>query len=176
MNIITSHSARWGRRCLAQGLLFLTVLLLITDARALTPSITLGWNPSTDPTVVGYVVYYGTNSTNFTYRDDVGTNTQVTITNLIPGLTYDFAITDYNSAGVESAPSGVITYLVPGVLQMSASPAPQGVPQSLSFPVEPSHWYEVQGSADFQTWTTLWQTPVETDNIWVQFTDTQSAS
>jgi hypothetical protein len=121
-------------------------------------------------------VYYGTESGNYTTCMDVGTNLTFTITNLQPGLTYYFAITDYNAQGLESAPTAEVSYLVPGILQMNAVSASPGGPQSLSFPVAPTYWYEVQGSTDLQTWTTLWQTPVETDNQWVQFTDPQSST
>jgi Fibronectin type III domain len=137
-------------------------------------AITLAWDASTDPAVMGYVVYYGTASGNYTTRMDVGTNLTVTITNLQPGLTYYFAITDYNDAYFESAPSGEITYLVPGILLLTAATNSPNASKTLSFPVVPSHWYEVQSSTNLQDWRTLWQSGVATSNDWVQFTDEES--
>jgi hypothetical protein len=42
----------------------------------------------------------------------------------------------------------------------------------IQFPVEPGHWYEVQATSDFQSWTTIWQTDVVDSNQWLQFSDT----
>src|SRR5271168_2603360 len=68
-------------------------------------SVALGWDPESDPAVVGYVLYYGTASEQYTVRQDVGTNTSVTITSLALGTNYFFAVTSYNADGMESTPS-----------------------------------------------------------------------
>jgi hypothetical protein len=106
----------WVRRA-AHVMLFLTVLCVSLPALAVlqTPgtTITLGWDPSTDPSVVGYHLYYGVASGTYTNMIDAGTNTSVTVSNLVPGVTYYFAVTTYTAAGVESMPSSEITYTVP---------------------------------------------------------------
>lgn len=135
-------------------------------------SLTVAWDASTDPTVVGYTIYYGTNSQAYSTQLDVGTNLSVTISNLNPGLTYYIAVGDYNSQGLQSAPSSPITYLVPGYLLVSTTNS--GGLKNISFPVAPSHWYELQASTNLQTWATIWQTAVSTSNAWVQYTDPQS--
>jgi hypothetical protein len=76
-------------------------------------SISLAWNPSTSPGVVGYMVYYGTGATNFDNSMDVGTNTSATMTGLQPGTTNDFEVVAYSTNGVESPPSNLIEYRVP---------------------------------------------------------------
>ncbi|HWF19513.1 MAG TPA: fibronectin type III domain-containing protein [Verrucomicrobiae bacterium] len=138
-------------------------------------SFTLAWNPSPDPTVAGYVVYYGTSSGNYTTRMDVGTNTTATITNLQPGVTYYFAVTDYNSDGVESAPSGEISLLVPGIVKLRPNGFPGGI-MLILFPVLPSHWYEVQASTDLKTWATIGQTSVATSNVWMGCADFEGSN
>ena len=45
-----------------------------------------------------------------------------------------------------------------------------------SFPVVPAHWYEIQATSDFQTWTTIWRTDVVNSNQWLQFADTNSSA
>ena len=138
-------------------------------------SITLGWNASTDAAVVGSVVYYGTASGNYDSRLDVGANTTVAVTNLQEGLTYYFAITDYDSQHNESAPSGEISYLVPGILRLQAG-ALAGGAMLLTFPVAPSHWYEIQASTNLTSWTTIGSTPVATSNAWTGFTDFEGSA
>jgi hypothetical protein len=38
-----------------------------------------------------------------------------------------------------------------------------------SFPVVPAHWYEIQASADQQSWNTIGQTGMALSNNWVHF-------
>jgi hypothetical protein len=79
-----------------------------------TQSVILAWDPSPDPTVVGYNAYYGSDSGVYTNRIDVGNVTSVVISNLSQGITYYFAVTAYNGAGLESDPSAEVSYTVPG--------------------------------------------------------------
>jgi hypothetical protein len=68
----------------------------------LTASATLAWQPSSDPTVMGYQLYYGTASHTYTDTMNVGPSTTATVSNLVSGTTYYFAVTAYNSSGVQS--------------------------------------------------------------------------
>jgi hypothetical protein len=52
--------------------------------------------------VTGYAVYYGTSSRVYSGRMDASTATQGTMSGLVPGTKYFFAVTAYNSSGVES--------------------------------------------------------------------------
>jgi hypothetical protein len=136
-------------------------------------SVSLAWNAPSNTTAAGYSIYYGNASSNYSSRIDARTNTAVTISGLKEGETYYFAVTAYNATGVESPPSDEISYIVPGLLVLT-----QGLTHSarvsMEFPVAPNHWYEVQASTDLESWTSIWQTPVETSNEWVQFSDPQA--
>jgi hypothetical protein len=74
--------------------------------------VTLGWNASADPTVVGYHVYFGGVTGNYTNETDVSTNTLTTVTGLFTGATYYFTATSYNASGVESTPAPEISWTV----------------------------------------------------------------
>lgn len=68
----------------------------------LTASATLAWQPSSDPTVAGYKLYYGVASRTYTGVVNVGPSTTATVSNLVSGTTYYFAATAYNASGIES--------------------------------------------------------------------------
>ena len=68
----------------------------------LTASATLAWQPSSDPTVMGYQLYYGAASHAYTGMVNVGPSTTATVSNLVTGTTYYFAVTAYNSSGAQS--------------------------------------------------------------------------
>ena len=146
-------------------------------ANATARNVELDWNASSSPNVAGYHVYYGTTSGNYSHKVDAGDAISVTISNLTAGATYFFAATAYDTNGNESAYSSEVSFIVPGILTMSqaAPPASQslGLPAAplIQFPVEPGHWYEVQATTDFNTWTTIWQTSVAVSNVWLQFSD-----
>jgi hypothetical protein len=62
----------------------------------------LAWNPSNDPNVAGYRIYYGSASQLYTNSVTVGEVTNTVIGGLIDGCTYYFAAKSYDSAGNES--------------------------------------------------------------------------
>ena len=78
--------------------------------------VTLAWDPS-GPEVAGYRVHYGLNSRagSSVYASviDVGPQTSFSVPNLAVGTTYFFAVTAYNSLGVESDFSDEIAYTPP---------------------------------------------------------------
>ncbi len=78
-----------------------------------TASVTLAWQPSTDTNVVGYNVYYGGASENYTNKISTGDTTSIVISGLIPGATYYFAATAYDDTGLESPFSNEASYAVP---------------------------------------------------------------
>ena len=138
-------------------------------------NVSLAWSASSDTNVVGYNVYYGTTSSNYTTKIPVGNASAITISNLICGTTYYFAATAVDSSGNESGFSNQTQFIVPGLLVMSAG-SKSGSPATMQFPVAPSHWYEIQASTDLQNWTTIGQTAVETANQWVQYSDPNSGA
>lgn len=73
-------------------------------------AVTLAWDPSPDPSVVGYKVYSGPVWSGVFTGTDAGTNTTFQVDNLQQWVTYSFYVTAYNAAGVESLPSNSVQY------------------------------------------------------------------
>ena len=137
-----------------------------------TPNVTLAWNASGDPSVAGYFLYYGPAAGVYTNRINIGNNTSASVADLNEGETYHFAVSAYNTAGSEGSLSPDISYITPGVIELLSPVNTHAA--SMTFPVAPNHWYEVQASADMRNWATIGTTGVATSNAWTQFTDTQS--
>jgi len=83
----------------------------LLPARAAT-SLTLAWDPSGASGIRGYRLHYGTSSHGYSQTIDLGNTTTTTVSNLLPGQTYYFAVTDYNTAGVESVDSNEVSFTV----------------------------------------------------------------
>jgi Fibronectin type III domain len=81
-----------------------------------TASVSLAWNPDTDPSVYAYFVHYGKQSAGqagsctYTYSTYVG-SPSATITGLDPQTEYYFAVSAYN--GLESTCSNEVTTVTP---------------------------------------------------------------
>ena len=69
----------------------------------------LTWSPNTDTNLAGYKVYKGTASGVYGSPITVGNVTSYTVPDLVVGNTYYFAITDYNTSGVESTFSNEVS-------------------------------------------------------------------
>jgi hypothetical protein len=65
-------------------------------------SIKLSWDPSLNPNVAGYKVYYGTSPGKYGPGIDVANVTTYVLTDLIKGQKYYLAVTAYDKAGKES--------------------------------------------------------------------------
>jgi hypothetical protein len=151
----------------------ITLILLVSLDCALAESTSLAWDASPDSHVAGYNIYYGTTSGDYTNKVTVQNVTTATISNLVAGQTYYFAVTAFVANGMESDFSNEIQFIVPGVIALSRGANP-GDPMLIKFPVAPAHWYELQATTDLQNWSTVWQTGVATSNAWVQFSDPAS--
>lgn len=138
-------------------------------------NVMLSWAASPSPNVAGYNVYYRTTSGNYLYKVNAGKATSVTISNLIPGLTYHFAAAAYDSSGQEGPHSPQISYLVGYLLTLSRSTVP-GSPVSLQFQVVAGHWYQVQASTDLMTWTNIWESVIAPSTFTFSFTDPNAGS
>src|SRR5258708_4676998 len=86
-------------------------------------SVSLAWDANTASDIVGYRLYTGTASGVYTQQIEVGNNTSTSVSNLVDGTTYFFAVTDYNTSGVESASSNEVSYTAP-----TATPTPTPTP------------------------------------------------
>src|SRR5207244_154249 len=89
---------------------FLTAALTWSASAA---SVSLVWNASSGTNVAGYNVYYGVASRTYTNKVNVGNVTNATISGLIEGTTYFFAVTAYDQYGLESDYSNEMSYMVP---------------------------------------------------------------
>ncbi len=82
-------------------------------------SVTLAWDPNPEPDVSGYIVYFGNASRDYPSSTNVGNVTTATVYGLQEGLTYYFAITATNTAGLESDYSNEVTNSIPSDLTNS---------------------------------------------------------
>jgi len=99
-------------------LVLLLGILFVTPISGFAASVTLAWDPSPDPQVVGYRVYYGVATGNYTNSAPVGMVTTATLTGLVVGTKYYFAATAFDTNGVESIFSNETSYTpVPSVNQ-----------------------------------------------------------
>ena len=146
-----------------------------------TGSLQLAWDPSPDPTVVGYHVYLGVVSETYNSMVDALNQTNITLVGLVPGTTFYFAVTAYDITGLESGFSEEVSYMVP-----IAAPIPPGSNAHLSIATTP-YWpmfltasapagfvYDLDATADFSTWVTLETITVDSTGVF-RFTDLDSS-
>ena len=76
-------------------------------------SVSLAWSPGADPIIAGYNLYFGGASGCYTNRISVGKTNAATISCLVPGNTYYFAMTTCGVGGLESPLSGEVSWQVP---------------------------------------------------------------
>lgn len=108
MVIIFTMIALKLSRCAFLSFCFLLAAIASSPARG-GVSVTLYWDRNAESDVAGYRVHYGTLAAPYTQLADVQTNS-ANISNLVAGTTYLFAVSAYNTAGVESAYSSPISY------------------------------------------------------------------
>lgn len=75
--------------------------------------VTLEWDPNQESDIAGYRLYYGTSSGNYSNTIEVGNETTALVEQLDPAGTYYFAVTAYNTEGLESLPSDEVSYTAP---------------------------------------------------------------
>ena len=138
-------------------------------------SLTLAWNPSPSPEIVACHLYYGTVSGEYTNIVVVGDVTTVTVSGLLPGVIYFFAITAVDADGQESDFSNEISYrqeLVqapPTIAQLQIqSVSDTEVELSATGPA--GHTYDIEATEDFTTWTVIGTATVDESGS-LNFTD-----
>jgi hypothetical protein len=86
-------------------------------------SATLAWDPSPGTNVIAnYNVYYGVASAPYTNVVAAGTNTTMSISNLVAGTTYYFAATAVDTSGLESDYSSEAVWKCPLRLKLQRLP------------------------------------------------------
>lgn len=145
-----------------------------------TYNLTLAWYPSPSPQVVSCKLYHGTASGEYSEVVEVGNVTSVTVSNLLPGVTYYFAITAVDATGQESDFSNEASYrqeLPPTpttAVQLQLARDPDGsVRLQLAGP--PSRTYDVEASEDFVAWTVIGTATLDADGS-LDFTDTDAVN
>ncbi|MEP6662858.1 MAG: fibronectin type III domain-containing protein [Verrucomicrobiota bacterium] len=110
-----------------------------------THGVNLAWERSPGLEVTGYHVYYGILSGHYSNDQLVGNVTSCTISGLVSGVTYFFAISAYDETGTESDLSNELSYTVPleGPPVLSFLRFDQG--QAVwNLTGQPGHTYQVQ--------------------------------
>lgn len=102
---------RFGLACAA----LLIAPLSVQAAR----QVTLAWDRSTDSTVTGYKVKYGTSPGQYSSVIDVGDTTTTTVSNLSAGVELYFAVTSYRYDSSESGPSNEVVFVSPPLVAPS---------------------------------------------------------
>ena len=135
---------------------------------------TVAWNASTDPNVVGYNVYYGGASHQYTAVTSVNQPaTNAAIPGLVQGATYYFAVTALDAFGMESGYSSEVSYIVPIVTASLKATAMPGGTFRLTITGKSGHTYQIQASTNLITWTTI-STQVMGTNGPLTFTDSNA--
>ena len=89
--------------------------------------LTVTWDPPSDGTTTGYILFYGTASHSYSEQVDVGNTTSYAVRNLLDGTTYYFAVRAYDAAGVTSDSS----------IEVSGTTAPAVPPGGTALAVPP---------------------------------------
>src|SRR5437763_1541728 len=93
-----------NRACLLACLLFFGV------ARGQPLTVTLSWDPSSDPTVAGYRVSYGTARGAYSVLLDAGHGSSINVENLDDQTTYYFIVQAYDASARYSPASTEVIY------------------------------------------------------------------
>ena len=124
--------------CLYGGLIFVLTVGMITTGYSDTSGLgisddgTLGfaWSPNSERDVAGYKLYVGTLPGIYAGYVDVGLGTSYQLRDLIRGTTYYFALTAYNTSGLESDFTPELTKQIPLVITNGAFTIDPGVTNS----------------------------------------------
>jgi hypothetical protein len=92
----------WQRTVVTLAALLLT---LAASRVAAADTITVMWDPSSDPNVAGYIVYVGTQPGVYTQSFNVGPATSYSFTSAVPGQQYCFAVSAFAAGPLEGPKS-----------------------------------------------------------------------
>jgi hypothetical protein len=155
--LLCSWLGRWCGKLLAAFVL----ILAVTQFQALgqNQSVVLVWNPSLDTNVVGYNIYYGTVSGEYTNELVLGNVSTATLTGLTAGTTYYFVATATGADGVESPFSNETAYTVPLPATLALQPVSSaGGVTAVNLTATgavPSQWM-IEESTDLVNWAPVY--------------------
>jgi hypothetical protein len=177
---IKGLETHFGKRFKKRFLRFVCGSVILALSAFSMKAITLVWNANTDPDLVGYTVYSGTNSHVYNKSTYVGNVTSNTPAALIPGTTYYFAITAKNTSGLESDFSNEIAVDVPPSLGQPVAATTQLVSgkMKLSWPSTLSSTYRVYYKTKLTdaTWNQLTTTDLLAVSTTTSWTDPNLAN
>ena len=95
-------------------------------------SVVLAWDPNSEPDIMGYRLYWGTATGQYTENTEVLGVVTATAYGLTQGVNYFFAVTAFNTANAESLPSNEVEYspgrLNPPEIMPFVTPTPNPKP------------------------------------------------
>ena len=94
---------------------FILFTIACGTVRSSWPTFRISWNSNEESDLAGYKVRYGTTSENYNTTIDTGAFTTAEVGEIIPGMTYYFAVSAYDTSGNESAPSKEVSVRIPTI-------------------------------------------------------------
>lgn len=113
MRIPEIQATPLARPCSAWLKLVGGFLLLATVLSRADGSLVLAWDYEGEDDVAGFRLYWGFTSGFYALTNEVGLATEASVSNLLAGETYHFAVSSFDVLGRESDLSSEITYAVP---------------------------------------------------------------
>jgi hypothetical protein len=148
----TGGCERAERCCFQLGAAFILALISVFSlcATAYPAQVMIAWNQSTDSSVVGYKVYYGTQSRNYSSVIDAGANLSSTVSGLSASQAYYFAVTAYTSVAESGFSQELICDFVTAAIPANGQITPTGTIASSSgssetFSIVPNAGYKISG-------------------------------
>jgi hypothetical protein len=136
--------------------LFLLLIFIFSSRASQRASVTLGWDEVGGINLSGYTVYYGTNTLQYSASHFVTVPT-ATISGLIPGEAYYFAVSANSSAGLQSPLSEEIVVEIPEV-NIALGFLPPRLDATMLrmwfYPVA-NRRHELQTSTDLKNWAAI---------------------
>ena len=116
-------------------LLITTIALILFGANlTVAAEAVFQWSPNSETNLAGYNIYIGKESRSYTNQIDVGSPSLINdkvvaaVDNLVPGKTYYFAATAYDTDGFESDYSQEVVWTAPAAVILPPLPEPPAPP------------------------------------------------
>lgn len=139
------------------GILMAVLLINSGEVRGQIPQnshqVKMAWNASTSKDVTGYRIHYGIARGTYIASILLGNVTSVTIPGLAEGVTYHFAVSAINAAGLESGFSNEVSF-TPGLHTSEIGTAANGE-TFLSLRGLIGTQYDIEASVDLNTWALI---------------------
>ena len=124
------------------------ISVLFFSAAAYSAQVAIAWNPSVDPATIGYKVYYGTQSRNYSQVIDVGANLSYSVTGLSASQAYYFAVTAYTSNAESGFSPELACYFITAATPANGQITPGGTAtlvggSSQTFEIAPNAGYQI---------------------------------